>query len=140
MPILFPPLTVSEKLTPGPRGTQKVCGHPGTISFSSPEYEAFEDPAAWAGEDIAATYGAVTTNGTFRVTVRRTGGGYGSVGVRYRLRHGTTDAADVTPHAHFTTRLGFDRRVLGGHFSLLGLYPSFPLNHRQLPPEIFATA
>eukprot|EP00903_Cladosiphon_okamuranus_P013586 g12653.t2 len=83
--------------------SHRVCGHPGTISFSSPEYEAFEDPSAWAGADIAASYGAFTTNGTFRVTIRRTGGGYGSVGVRYRLRHGTTDAADVTPHAHFTT-------------------------------------
>ena len=81
-----------------------MCGNPGTISFSSPEYEAFEDPTAWAGADIAAAYGAVTTNGTFRVTVARTGGGHGSVGVRYRLQHGTTDAADVTPHAHFTTR------------------------------------
>lgn len=45
-----------------------------------------------------------TTNGTVRVTVTRTGGGYGTVGVRYRLRHGTTDEEDVTPHAFFTTR------------------------------------
>lgn len=87
-----------------PCSLKKVCGNPGTISFSSPEYEAFEDPAAWAGADVAASYGAVTTNGTVRVTVTRTGGGYGSVGVRYRFRHGTTDATDVTPHAHFTTR------------------------------------
>lgn len=81
-----------------------MCGNPGTISFSSPEYEAYENPSAWAGEGMAATYGAVTTNGTVRITVVRTGGGYGTVGARYRLRHGTTDAADVTPHAHYTTR------------------------------------
>lgn len=84
-----------------------MCGNPGTISFSSPEYEAYESPSAWAGEGIAARYGAVTTNGTVRITVLRTGGGYGTVGVRYRLRHGTTDAADVTPHAHYTTRCAF---------------------------------
>lgn len=84
----------------------KVCGNPGTVSFSSPEYEAFEDSYAWAGVYVAASYGAVTTNGTVRVTVTRTGGGYGTVGVRYQLRHGTTDAADVTSHAHYTTRCG----------------------------------
>eukprot|EP00752_Nemacystus_decipiens_P001537 g1506.t1 len=83
--------------------SHRVCGNPGTISFASPEYEAFENPSAWAGADIVDAYGAATTNGTFRVTVGRTGGGYGSVGVRYRLQHGTTGAADVTPHAHFTT-------------------------------------
>lgn len=44
------------------------------------------------------------SNGTVRVTVLRTGGGYKTVGVKYRLRHGTTDGSDVTPQAHYTTR------------------------------------
>ncbi|CAM9524028.1 unnamed protein product, partial [Hapterophycus canaliculatus] len=85
--------------------SHRVCGNPGTISFSSPEYEAFEDPSASAG---VAVFGMVdTTNGTVRVTVTRTGGGYGTVGVRYWLRHGTTDEEDVTPHAFYTTRRDF---------------------------------
>lgn len=80
----------------------KVCGNPGTLSFSSPEYQAFEDPSAtYAYEQHGNQY---VTNGTVRITVSRTGGGYGTVGVRYRLQHGTTDEADVTPHAHYTTR------------------------------------
>lgn len=85
----------------------KVCGNPGMIYFSSPEYQAFENSSAWAGVGLAATYGILTTEGTVRVTVARTGGGYGTVGVKYRLRHGTTDAADVTSHAHYTTRCGW---------------------------------
>ncbi|CAN0191278.1 unnamed protein product, partial [Ectocarpus sp. 4 AP-2014] len=84
--------------------SHRVCGNPGTMSFSSPEYEAFEDPSASAGANAAAAYGTATTNGTVRVTVVRTGGGYGTVGVRYRLQHGTTDGADVSPHAFYTTR------------------------------------
>ena len=80
----------------------KVCGNPGTLSFSSPEYQAFEDPSAtYAYEQHGDQY---VTNGTVRITVSRTGGGHGTVGVRYRLQHGTTDEADVTPHAHYTTR------------------------------------
>ncbi|CAM9996213.1 unnamed protein product, partial [Ectocarpus sp. 12 AP-2014] len=94
--------------------SHRVCGNPGTISFSSPEYEAFEDPSASAGAYAAAAYGTATTNGTVRVTVVRTGGGYGTVGVRYRLRHGTTDGADVSPHAFYTTsdELVFDHGVV----------------------------
>ncbi|CAM9128397.1 unnamed protein product, partial [Laminaria digitata] len=83
------------------RISHRVCGNPGTLSFSSPEYQAFEDPlAAYADDQYDERY---VTNGTVRITVWRTGGGYGTVGVRYRLQHGTTDEADVTPHAHYTT-------------------------------------
>lgn len=54
--------------------------------------------------------GRYMVNGTVRVTVYRTGGGYGTVGVKYGLRHGTTDGADVTASAHYTTRC--DRRLV----------------------------
>lgn len=99
IPLQRPTLLVPARYN----ATEKVCGNPGTLSFSSPEYQAFEDPAAtYAYDQYNDQY--VVSNGTVRITISRSGGGYGTVGVRYRLQHGTTDEADVTPHAHYTTR------------------------------------
>lgn len=93
----------------------QVCGNPGTISFSSPEYRAFENPYASLSEMDNDSYDYyLQTNGTVRLTVVRTGGGYRSVGVKYGLRHVTTDDADVTAHAHYTTRFVFERGRLSG--------------------------
>lgn len=92
---------------PGPwsiKRDTKVCGNPGTLSFSSPEYQAYEDPYDYGEYDGHYS----VNNGTVRITVVRTGGGYGNVGVKYQLRHGTTDEADVTSHAHYTTRCAAD--------------------------------
>lgn len=72
----------------------KVCGHLGTISFASPEYETSE-----AGTEVGDG-----SHGTIRITVVRTGGGHGTVGVTYQLIHESTDEADVTATAHYTGR------------------------------------
>lgn len=76
------------------------------MSFSSPEYRAFEDTSISHGTDEHGYFfdERYVSNGTVRITLLRTGGGHGTVGVRYQLLHGTTDGADVTPHAHYTTR------------------------------------
>ena len=55
-----------------------VCGHLGTISFSSPTYQVREQD-----HNIA-------------ITVTRTGGGYGTVSVRYAVKHLTTDYNDLS--------------------------------------------
>ncbi|CAM9174743.1 unnamed protein product, partial [Chrysoparadoxa australica] len=73
-----------------------VCGHEGTITFASPEYEVHE-----SGKNV-------------RITVRRSGGGYGKATVQYGIRHVTTTSSDVTPHAQYTgsTEVVFDEGVI----------------------------
>lgn len=61
-----------------------VCGHEGTISWSSPTYEVRESDQA------------------VRLTVRRTGGGVGEATVTYALHHVTTTDADVAATAYYT--------------------------------------
>ncbi len=61
-----------------------ICGHPGTIQWTSPTFFVREDQPY------------------FRVAVFRSGGGLGRVTVRYDITHLTTDASDVTPVAPFT--------------------------------------
>ncbi|RHY33176.1 hypothetical protein DYB32_001800 [Aphanomyces invadans] len=62
-----------------------ICGHSGTLSFSSPTYEIAEN-APW-----------------IPVTVTRTGGGVGSVAVTYELIHLTTSDQDVSATAFYTS-------------------------------------
>jgi hypothetical protein len=67
------------------RISHTVCGHAGTLVWDAPTY-------------------AVLENGRFlRVGVNRTGGGLGRVTVEYELLHGTTDDADVSATAPYTT-------------------------------------
>jgi hypothetical protein len=69
----------------------------GTLSFDSPTY--------WVQEG---------RHDFIRITVRRTGGGYGHVSVNYTLRHLTTTPSDVTPTAQYTSSqtLHFDPGVV----------------------------
>lgn len=73
-----------------------ICGHEGTISWSSPTYEVRE------------------AAGRVRLTARRTGGGVGTVSVRYALHHVTTTSSDLSPTAEYTlaTTLTFDPGVV----------------------------
>ncbi|KAJ8601307.1 hypothetical protein CTAYLR_007233 [Chrysophaeum taylorii] len=62
-----------------------MCGHEGTISWSSPTYEVSE-----AAQVV-------------RLTARRTGGGVGTARVRYAMHHVTTDGSDLSATAFYTT-------------------------------------
>ncbi|KAJ1455738.1 hypothetical protein M885DRAFT_440724 [Pelagophyceae sp. CCMP2097] len=85
----------SALVVPAPNGTNGtvpklshvVCGHEGTLAWSSPTYEVAED----------------STN--VRLTVLRTGGGVGAVAVSYSLEHLTTDGSDVSATAFYATSL-----------------------------------
>ncbi len=65
--------------------SNRVCGHEGVFSFTSPEYIVSENA------------------GHIRVTVRRSGGGVGRVEVSYSIDHITTNESDVTPTAYYST-------------------------------------
>ena len=80
--------------------SHKVCGHPGTFSFTSAEYEVNEN------------------KGTIRITVRRSGGGMGRVTVDYNLEHISTNDTDVTAtHIYTTTQtLEFDAGQISKSF------------------------
>mmetsp|Transcript_23801 Transcript_23801/g.35130 ORF Transcript_23801/g.35130 Transcript_23801/m.35130 type:complete len:1928 (-) Transcript_23801:1096-6879(-) len=62
-----------------------VCGNHGTITFSSPTYEVYEDEEH------------------LRLTIRRSGGGVGLVSVSYEIQHITTNQDDVSPTAFYTS-------------------------------------
>ena len=62
-----------------------VCGHEGTLSWSSPTYAVAENA------------------GVLRLTLRRTGGGFGEVHVQYVLHHLTTSPSDVSGTVAKTT-------------------------------------
>jgi hypothetical protein len=66
------------------RQSHVVCGHPGTIFFSSPTYTVLESDKYVA------------------ITVRRSGGGLGRVSVRISLEHVSTDDSDVSLRAQYT--------------------------------------
>ena len=72
-----------------------VCGHEGTLSWSSSSYVVAE-----AARNV-------------RLIVQRTGGGVGSVSVRYVLHHITTESDDLSPTAPYTlsTILQFEAGV-----------------------------
>jgi len=75
----------------------------GTLSFSSPIYTVKEGVSDFV-----------------RITVRRTGGGYGRVLANYTLRHLTTSPADVHPTAYYTSSqtLTFEQGVVQVSFHL----------------------
>ncbi|ETV96161.1 hypothetical protein, variant [Aphanomyces invadans] len=77
-------MDASFACVPLPR-SHVICGHSGTLSFSSPTYEIAEN-APW-----------------IPVTVTRTGGGVGSVAVTYELIHLTTSDQDVSATAFYTS-------------------------------------
>jgi len=62
-----------------------VCGNYGTVYFESPYYEATE------------------AAGFVRISILRSGGGVGTVSVRYHIEHLSTDDSDITPTAFYTT-------------------------------------
>jgi hypothetical protein len=66
------------------RQSHVLCGHPGTIFFSSPTYTVLE------------------SDKYVPITIRRTGGGLGRVSVRIELEHVTTDDTDVSLRAQYT--------------------------------------
>ena len=61
-----------------------VCGHEGTLSWSS------------------STYVAVEGARNVRLVVQRTGGGVGAVSVHYTLHHITTEEGDLSDTAPYT--------------------------------------
>jgi hypothetical protein len=65
--------------------THVVCGHRGTLGWASPSYTVSEG------------------NGFVEVGVVRSGGGVGSLEVKYALEHESTNDADVTATAPYTT-------------------------------------
>lgn len=67
-----------------------VCGHFGTLSFSSPAYAVSE----------SAQY--------VEITVKRSGGGYGHIAVDYELQYGTAGPEDVSATASYTTSQRLD--------------------------------
>lgn len=62
-----------------------VCGHKGIFTFSYPNYVIPE-----------------STN-QMQMNVYRSGGGYGSVSIRYYINHISTNDSDLIPTAHYTT-------------------------------------
>ena len=62
-----------------------ICGHTGIFTFESPQYTVDENA------------------GFVRVSVRRSGGGLGTVSLTYNLRHITTDDSDTSATAFYTT-------------------------------------
>jgi hypothetical protein len=62
-----------------------VCGHTGVFAFRYPNYVVNE------------------TSKYIRLSVSRSGGGYGNVSVHYYIQHLTTDESDVTSTAPYTT-------------------------------------
>ena len=83
--------------------SHQVCGHSGTITFSSSTYQVTE-----GNDDF------------IRITVERTGGGMGEVSVKYDLEHLTTDDSDVHPTAYYTSvqELVFEESVVKKSFLL----------------------
>lgn len=77
-----------------------VCGHKGVFSFTYPNYVINE------------------TSRFFRVSVRRSGGGFGNVLVNYFIKHFTTSDNDLTATAPYTTSqtLEFDDGVVERSF------------------------
>jgi hypothetical protein len=77
-----------------------VCGHKGVFSFNYPNYEVSE------------------TSRFFRVSVRRSGGGFGDVLVNYFIKHFTTEDNDLSATAPYTTSqtLYFDEGVVERSF------------------------
>lgn len=67
------------------KATHIVCGHLGVFSFTYANYVVKE------------------TDKTFRVSVRRTGGGVGNISVSYYINHLTTNESDVSATAPYTT-------------------------------------
>ena len=70
--------------TPAPT-SHSVCGHPGTFSFSSPEYTTLE------------------SSNTLRIAIRRTGGGVEQTTLDYNLHHITSNDTYVTSTHFYTT-------------------------------------
>ena len=86
--------------TPQRYTSNEVCGTLGTISWSHSEQQVAEHAR------------------NISVVVQRSGGGVGRVSVEYVLAHQTTDDADVTATAHYTSsqRLIFEEGVTALQF------------------------
>lgn len=65
--------------------SHRVCGHYGVFKFSYPNYVIPESA------------------GSIRLSVERSGGGYGDVTISYFVKHFTTNDSDVTATAPYTT-------------------------------------
>jgi hypothetical protein len=77
-----------------------VCGHYGVFTFTYPNYEIAENA------------------GFIRMTVRRTGGGYGNATVTYNIKHYSTNDSDLSATAYYTTsqQLDFSEGVIERSF------------------------
>lgn len=80
--------------------TYRVCGHKGVFKFSYPNYVVKE------------------TEKFLRLSVSRTGGGYGKVTITYFLAHYTTDDSDASATAYYTSdqQLNFDEGIVERSF------------------------
>ena len=67
------------------KSTYEVCGHTGVFRFEYSNYEISE------------------TAKFIQMTVIRSGGGFGNITIDYYINHFTTNDADVTPTAPYTT-------------------------------------
>lgn len=67
-----------------------VCGHYGVFAFTYPNYEIPESA------------------GFIRMTVRRTGGGYGNATINYNIKHYSTNDSDLSATAFYTTTQQLD--------------------------------
>lgn len=65
--------------------SHSVCGHYGVFTLSYPSYEIAEDA------------------GFIRLTVQRTGGGYGNATIAYNIKHYSTNDSDLVGTAFYTT-------------------------------------
>ena len=76
--------------------SHKVCGHWGSFYFDSPTYAINEDGS------------------TIRLSVKRTGGGFGETSIQYDILHLETNASDVHPTAQYTSsqELVFEQGVI----------------------------
>ena len=85
------------------KSSHRVCGSKGVFSFTYPKYYVNK------------------SSGTLRLTVVRTGGGYGDVEVDYHIRHISTNDSDVRATAQYTTSqtLSFKSGETIRHYILL---------------------
>ena len=92
------------------------CGNVGTVSFDSP------------------TYAVIESSEYLKVTVKRTGGGYGKTEVYYTLKHITTSDSDVSSSAPYTStnKLVFLHGVVSLTFRL-----SVHDDYKVEPDELF---
>lgn len=85
-----------------------ICGNYGTFSFDSPEYQVFEggDGSSITSHNYDTSSSISAEHGNFiRITVKRSGGGYGYAHVSYKLKHLTTTDSHISPNVFYNNNL-----------------------------------